>query len=367
MHIIEQAAGSRQPLAIDNELSKRIKSLRFLLIIFVVFIHNQISEIKFSDGNQIYEIPIYIEKIRYLISEIISRIAVPLFFLISGYLLYKKEIRFTTNIKKKYKTILIPYFFWNIVNLSVFIIGQNLPFTKAYFGNPINDVSKFGLLDWLDVFGGKFTGRSSPINVPLWFLRDLFILNLLSIGIKKIIDNFPLGIIVLFFMLWIGSLNIYIVSNEALLFFSLGYYIIKYDLNYKHLDNINNKDISIIYLITILLELFLYNSIPIIHKINIIIGILFLIKHSKFFIENKKLYESLIWLEGYAFIVYAFHGIILGILQKIYVRIFPMYGWYILLEYFGVAIFGIIICILTGLILKKLTPKIYSIIIGGRI
>jgi fucose 4-O-acetylase-like acetyltransferase len=210
--------------------------------------HNQIMEVKFAGHTEIYEIPIYIEKIRYLLSEIISRIAVPLYFLISGFLLYGKESKFIIVLKKKSKTILLPYIIWNLIHLSVFIIGQNLPFTKIYFGNPINDVNKFGILDWIDIFGGKFTGRPSPINVPLWFLRDLFILNMLFLLIKKFIDKLPLLAFISFFILWIGNINIYIVSPEALLFFSLGYYIVKYNINYTRFDAIKLYDITITYI-----------------------------------------------------------------------------------------------------------------------
>ncbi|MDR0552081.1 MAG: hypothetical protein LBG72_08730, partial [Spirochaetaceae bacterium] len=81
-------------VVIGENLSKRIKSLRFLLVIFVVIIHNGISEKALSLRNITAVIPAYVGNIQRLIG-IITAAAVPLFFLISAYLLYAKEERFT--------------------------------------------------------------------------------------------------------------------------------------------------------------------------------------------------------------------------------------------------------------------------------
>lgn len=86
---------------VDENVSKRIISLRFLLIVFVIFIHNNPTEVNFADGTEIYTIPIYVNIIRELISNIIARTAVPLFFLISGFLLYTKETKFIPVLKKR--------------------------------------------------------------------------------------------------------------------------------------------------------------------------------------------------------------------------------------------------------------------------
>ena len=155
-----------------------------------------------------------------------------------------------------------------------------------------------------------------PLNVPFWFLRDLFILNLFFRVIKKVIDIFPAGSFIMFFILWIGNINIYIVSPAALFFFALGYYIIKYNINYKNLDNIRIYDISIMYGITIIMRLFLTNKIPVIGSINILVGILFLIKCSNYFIINEKKYRVLLELEKQQFFVYAAHGVFLAVLVK---------------------------------------------------
>jgi fucose 4-O-acetylase-like acetyltransferase len=356
--------------AVDPSLSKRVNSLRFLLIVFVVIIHNGISAESFSQRNIMTIIPDYVENVQRLIG-IITAIAVPLFFLISSHLLYIKEKKFVPMLKKKCRSIVLPYILWSLMFVLLYFIMQTLPFTKEFFRTDSEHlIRNYGILDWIDIFWGKITYRNKaghPFVGQFWFLRDLFILNLFFIGIKKLIDTFPFGIFILCAILWINNINIYIVSPEALLFFIFGYYIVKYNLNIKDIDRIKTIDLTAIYGITIILEYFFIKSMPVLHKINIIIGCMFFLKISQYFIENIKLYKILAWLEKYAFIVYAVHAVIMPQLLKIYIKTVPLNGVYILLGYLFTILFGVFVALVFGIVLRKLFPKLNGILTGGRI
>ena len=74
------------------QISKSISLLRFPLVLMVVFIHSggigefhtEIFNINMLSNIHVYDI------IRILVSRILCQVAVPLFFLISGYLFYSK-------------------------------------------------------------------------------------------------------------------------------------------------------------------------------------------------------------------------------------------------------------------------------------
>ena len=355
---------------IGENVSKRINSLRFLLMVFVVIIHNGIAEKTFTERGIAAVIPDYVENIQRLIG-IITATAVPLFFLISSYLLYIKEKDFVPVLKKKCRSIAIPYILWNLLFVLLYFTMQTLPFTKAFFKTDAEHlISNYGVIDWIDVFWGKITYRSEfghPFAQQFWFMRDLFILNLLFTGLKKLIDAFPLGVFILCVVLWINNINIYIVSPEALIFFTLGCYPVKYGLSIKDIDRIKISDITAVYGITIILEYIFWESMPVLHKINIITGCIYFIKISRYCIENIRLYKILAWLEKYAFIVYAVHMAIMPQFLKVYIRIIPLKGVYILLGYFFVIMFGIFVSLIFGIILKKLFPKIYGVLTGGRV
>lgn len=353
---------------IEENVSKRINSLRFLLIVFVVIIHNGISVKGFDERNITAIIPNYVENVQRFVG-IITAVAVPLFFLFSAYFLYINEKEYLFVLKKKCKTILLPYFLWHILLIGIYFAVSVLPYTKQFF-SPKKPVPSWELMDWLKAFFGDYDKENYPINAPFvyqfWFLRDLFILNILFVIIKKLGDKFPLGTLVLFFIFWTNNIRIYVVSPEALIFFTLGCYVVKYKLNIKNIDQIKMMDFSVIYCITIIMEYFFIQNMPVLHKINIIIGCIFFVKISQYFIKNVRLYNILAWLEKYQFIVYAVHGIIIPQLLKIYIRIIPLNGIFILLGYFFMILFGVFISLVFGIILKKLFPTIYGILTGGR-
>jgi fucose 4-O-acetylase-like acetyltransferase len=355
-------------LPISNELSKRIHSLRFLLIVFVVFIHNTVigHGVNFSNGIQTFAVPLYVAKAKEL-AEAFTGIAVPLFFLISGFLLYVKNPKYMENLKKKCQTILLPYVLWTILVVFFLFVAQSFNFTKQYFAN--NIIRNFEPIDFIDAFIGKFTAAREyqyPLVFQFWFLRDLFIFNLLFTIIKKVVDSCPGGIFVLFFILWTSDINIYVVNVGALFFFTLGYFIVKYKLDYKRLDNIKTLDMIIMYTITIIASLFFRERAPTISAINKIVGIIFFIKLSYYFVKESKIYETLAWLEQYAFWVYATHGIAIAVMIKLSVKIMPMHDSWLLAHYFLVTLLCIFVLISIGIVFRKIFPKIFSILTGGR-
>jgi fucose 4-O-acetylase-like acetyltransferase len=355
---------------IGKDLSRRIISLRFILIVFVVIIHNGFSAKIFEQRNIMAIIPDYVENIQRFIG-IITAIAVPLFFLISSYLLYFKEKEFMPALKKKCRSIVIPYILWNLLYVLLYFAMQTLPFTKVFVKTDAEHlIVNYGVLDWIDIFYGKITYRHEfghPFVGQFWFLRDLFILNILFIWCRKLADAFPFGVFILCAALWINNIDIYIVSPEALLFFISGYYIVKYNLGIKDIDRIKMMELTVVYGTTMILEYFFIKSMPVLHKVNIITGCIYFLKISGYFIENKNSYKILAWLEKYAFIIYAVHMLIMPQLLKIFVKTVSLNGISILSGYFFVILFGVSMSLIWGIILKKLFPKIYGVLTGGRV
>ena len=104
--------------SVSAETSRRITSLRFLLAIFVVFIHNnftakRVAEIFQDTGVQTAFCQNAFGKWTQLfISDGIARCAVPLFFLFAAYLQFKKGDFYGTLLRKKAKSLLLPFVLW---------------------------------------------------------------------------------------------------------------------------------------------------------------------------------------------------------------------------------------------------------------
>lgn len=106
----------------SNELIEFLKIstiLKFPLIVLVVFIHivhENITPVKLDlSAANLYHL------IYNLISQNIGRVAVPCFFLFSGFLFFFKIKDYFTvelykkQIKNRFKTLFIPYILWNCI------------------------------------------------------------------------------------------------------------------------------------------------------------------------------------------------------------------------------------------------------------
>lgn len=117
----------------DRLMSEVFDYLRFPLIIGVIFIHNASSTI-LTGGQEfgdVGELPIFYY-VSTFFSQVISRIAVPLFFLMSGYLFFYKVETFDNSIylqklRKRFKSLFVPFFLWTTFFLLTQYIMSNTP------------------------------------------------------------------------------------------------------------------------------------------------------------------------------------------------------------------------------------------------
>ena len=116
---------NRSTQLIDGETSQRITSLRYILSVLVVFIHNNFTAENLADslaeGNRI---PIFAQSaagewIQFVFSSGLGSCAVPLFFMFSAYLFFKKDTPYKTMLRKKAKGLLLPYFVWIALNIAL--------------------------------------------------------------------------------------------------------------------------------------------------------------------------------------------------------------------------------------------------------
>ena len=148
-----------------NESNKQIDTfnqLRLPLIVLITFAHSY-SGVRagwtlWDGGWDSYEI------VKLVVSETLVKVAMPTFFVMSGYLFFENITEWNartywSKLRRRVKTLLVPYIIWNIamaVKLKTFS---------------------------LSIF-------VEPANMPLWFLRDLIIVSLLTpiiyIGVRKL-------------------------------------------------------------------------------------------------------------------------------------------------------------------------------------
>ena len=92
----------------DKYLSNKLKNMSLFMTFFVVILHSNNLE-----NSSVLNVNTLVQNV---IGQGIVRIAVPMFFVISGYLFFYKfkpsTEAFISKYKKRFKSLFIPYFIW---------------------------------------------------------------------------------------------------------------------------------------------------------------------------------------------------------------------------------------------------------------
>lgn len=332
---------------ISKELSDKIKVCSIIATLFVVYRHSFVEQAFGLNDSHVGLLLYYSTKVVSTFTEI----AVPLFFIISGFFFFQRSYddvySYKKMITKKFQTLFIPFIFWNIMGLIVLVVSGK--FEKV-------------VSVW-DFLGNFFL---SLYYGPLWYVRDLMILMFFSPLYLWIFQkrNIFLLLIVLLILLcsWL-PVDCRLLSIEGVLFFLLGVL-----LNYK-LDILSLKfspKIALLLFLVWLCIVFEFNmrEHELMHKISIFLAIL------SFWISldwlPSKIYMFLKNVSKYAFFIYVTHFYFVKTFKIIIAHFFEKneivaWGTFIFLP---IACFFILIYF--AQLFNKRYHKIYSLLTGNR-
>ncbi len=119
--------------SIPEFLSKKFKCWSFLTILTVVLAHSYNLNIRYLQPWTTPNEPLTITSFSELfIANGLVRFTMPLLFIISGYLYaFKDDQPNNIRIKKRFKSLLIPYFIWSAAGLALVYSLELFPYTKS--------------------------------------------------------------------------------------------------------------------------------------------------------------------------------------------------------------------------------------------
>lgn len=363
--------------------SKTIRFLRFPLAVGVVLAHSHYSELTIH-GADLMEgghFPVY-TIISYLFSDILARIPVPLFFILSGFLFFYKVPSFNgqvywEKIKKRARTLLVPYLFWNLVVIALLFLSQTL-FPGLMSGNK-KLVCDYTLSDWLWSFWNRDmvnplthnSGYPRPACYQLWFVRDLMVAVLFSPLIYLLVKRFRHYAVICLGALWLFDDTIFYVTGlsiTAFFFFSAGAFFSIHKKNFVEKMKPFLSVSAAFYVLMTVVELYLGEQgwHVYLFQVNILAGIVLAVSLSAHFIEKGKWKVSL-FLSGSSFFIYAFHAMPLSFVFKSLFKLLRPHSDGMMLALYVVSPSVVILSgLLLYYILKKQLPAFTSLITGGR-
>lgn len=356
----------------DSEISSRITSLRFILMVLVIFIHNNFSVASCMAGGITFNQGFVSYWIQNILSNNIANCAVPLFFMFSSYFFYRKERVYADSLKNKVFTLLVPMVLWTVVNMLMSFAPKFL--AEKLIPEIINKPGEYfftgwSIAKWFQAFiGYGFDSVNHPYAGQFWFVRDLFVLFVISPILKKVFLKNSVLVMAVSGVLLISGAKLYILETQSLFFFIIGLWwaVRKIDL-FKCADEIN----WIVTILTLAFSIFLNiksNHTPGAYWFMVVSSCFLLLKVSKKIISSEKLFEVLKYLSGYSFFLFAIHmPVLLNTVRTKWIHVFPMENDFLcLFEYFGVTLVIIVAGTAAGMLLKKILPPVFAVLNGGR-
>lgn len=270
--------------------SKVISVSRFPIIVGVVFIHALII----SNGTDLH----------YFLGNVVGRIGVPLFYIISGYLFFQRYDNslkcYKNKLKKRIFSLLVPYLIWNFIAYLVYAF-------ITHTMQPEDFVQSFWVVN-------SKPGHS-PADGPLWFVRTLMMLSIISPVMYCLNKNkYTAFISLILLLLWlIGCPGFNKGTIIGFTLFNAGAWLAirNYDSYIKE-PTISFFILSLFLYLTIAFLDLQFKGIPWLHNIGILIGILVFFTLPKIAVPN-----FFVNLGGASFFLYCMHEPVLVCLQTL--------------------------------------------------
>lgn len=362
--------------------SQKFRFWSFVSMVLLVFVHGYNLNVSYLQPWTIPGEPLtFTSFTEYWLANGILRFRIPMLFIISGYLFAINDYKpYKQRAGKRVKTLLYPYLIWSAVGLlltyvlELFTYGRGIV-AATQMMQLDNSRTLLHQYHWYEVLARWIF---FPASYQLWFIRVLLIYNLAYPALRWCVTHriskwifFTITI-----LLWIATAGFVLVEGEGLLFFSLGIWIQKTNFNIDTPGKWLRPRYWLIILVglsvlkTLLAFQFYFNGIEpvllLLHKIIVLSGLVcawYGADKLVSFFMNKRWF---VWLSAFSFMIYVLHApLIVYATKAIFMQVNHWYN-YRIFTFIVLPLLLAALCVLTGALLRKSAPKMYSFITGGR-
>lgn len=355
--------------------SRAMAMLRFPLACLIVLLH---TGVECGPENVAYYVRTYFT------SNVVV-VAVPAFFFMSGYLFFmghESQFAWTDYVRKmkrKVRTLLVPYLLWNLIALC-FSVGYNLLKTGGVENVCFNPIDVFWAhgegITGLSTLGYSFPYIVSPCAGVLWFLRDLMMMMVISILCYPMIKRMPFIVLVIALLAmnyWRIAVPFAGFSMAAITWFYLGAWLSVHGIDvFRLLLRYKSLVVYVWPLCLVLSALWKFFGweIPLWGIFLNAAGIASLFCWAYLWTLSHAQRESIISKLGEtSFFIYAFAGTMIVWFVNKEIDYFLVGLPYVgpLLDYIVMFTLKIVECVMVYYGMKRYCPQVLSVLVGGRV
>lgn len=347
-----------------QHLSVSIAWLRFPLMLCVVMLHC-FCTVQLAPGDHLV-----FYRLVYPFGLWLGESGVPAFFFISGYLFYFSNKTYQEKISSRVHTLLYPYLFWNslflILYIGLFLIGH----PQDILGKSIGD---YGVVDYARAYidrGEYSDGNNGPILCTYWYVRNLFILCLLS-PIWYYLNKYLNALFILVLLGWWLSIHHNALLAESILFFNFGAFFAIHKINPLKISSKWRFSYLIIWGLFAIADyashaFITHNGAFFIHRLSLVLNICAFIYFADMIVKGDKTKVNT-FLTGSVFWIYALHDHLAIALRRFCVTHFSAYSDLVQVAlYLATVLTVTIICLMSYQIAKHLFPSFVNFATGSR-
>ena len=346
-------------------LSDKLRILSLISIIIVLYIHSgfHADEIEGMAWN---------DRVQEFVSGMMGRCAVPLFYVISGYLFFLKVPDGMASIygkmRKRVGTLVVPYIIGCLFFVGFGVLMAVLPGVSKYmnssvmplFSKPVGEILRSIFYD---------AGNGSPCAFQLWFLRDLMLIVATSPLWYLCLKHLKWGFVAVVFVL--TYLDVPHVPFYSLFWFVLGGQLTKAKIEMGGVSGRIKVAIFGLFLIISIVQLLSPDMLEwnLLRIPIIMLGIIGIWGLYDAFVEKKFCLSHHKWLGiacQFTFFIYLFHEPTLNIVRKLIVVMLSKNELGYLTSYLLSPWIFTVCAVFAGLLFRKYLPRVYNVCTGGR-
>lgn len=225
----------RLPVAAGDEglhrfMSKKFTFYTFVCIALLLFVHGYNLKVTYLSPFSLVDEPLtFTTFTEYFFANGLLRFRIPMLFLISGYIYSIQDKRsYGKRIKRRFISLIVPYFIWSAVGLAVTYIWQQHPVTLQAVQNAaldqMGDNRPYSEIGWAGVIKRWLL---TPVSFQLWFIRSLFIYNLLYPVLRWAAERHAAATFGVLGLFWVSFLQVPFIEGQGLFFFTAGIFLQK--------------------------------------------------------------------------------------------------------------------------------------------
>lgn len=351
------------PLSGEAYFWKKKTFVSFLLSLLVLLIHlSSIAQYP-STGSVI---SIVNQKTAFFFKEAITRVAVPMFFLLSGITFFKgyDNKKYLNKMKSRIFTLGIPYLLWNVLWMLFDIVCSYTVVSNFFLARtPFK-------LSFINVLLGIFFYKSNGV---FWYVFDLMVFAVAAPLIYLFIRNKYVGMVTVVALIVASRFGIHLppaifYSINSIIFYMIGGII------GAHFFHLTTKKASkplqwgsvVFYVVYVVLKTIFVDTVslerPVVDVIIFSICAFALWNITDLFVENLKprtLYTR-------SFAIYAMHINVSAVITKLIYLCLPKSEWLAIPNFFASFVLTVAVIHYIFVFLERFVPRVSDALLGNR-